>query len=213
MTEKKKITGPYHTDIPVNKNHNIYPQSVFETALSKYMDELNESRQYSCAMAYLDKDSDVAKKVIEFAESIPEEELYVEEEGHGRELEPHATILYGLHSNNPDEIYEALQIGDDIQATLGNLSFFENDKYNVLKIDVQSDQLKELNKKLTDSMDYTNDYPDYHAHMTIAYLNKEADMSKYTDNKLFEGVEVTFPFVKISGPDANKFYKIKDKND
>lgn len=187
------------------------PESCFKIALKKYMDELLESRQYSCAMAYLDKDSEVAKKVVEFAQSIPEEELYVEEEGHGREYEPHATILYGLHSNNLDEIYESLELGDDIKATLGKMSFFENDKYNVLKIDVQSDELNALNKKLTNSMDYTNDYPDYKAHMTIAYLNKECDMSKYKDNTLFEGIEVLFPFVKISGPEAEKFYKIKEK--
>lgn len=32
----------------------------------------------------------------------------------------------------------------------------------------------------------------------------------FNDNSLFEGVEVMFPFVKISGPDADKFYNIKE---
>lgn len=172
----KKIKGRY-VQTPLRNGGRSY----FKEVLKKYKDELLESRDYSCAMAYLDKDGEIAKKVIEFAKSISEEELYVDEEDHGRELEPHVTILYGLHSNDPDEIYESLELGDDIKATLGKMSFFENDKYTVLKIDVESDDLNALNKKLTDSMEYTNKYPDYHAHMTIAYLNKECDTSKYKE--------------------------------
>ncbi len=187
-------------------------KSVFNKLLEKYKKLFTESRSYSCAMAYVDEKDDLHEKVVDFVNSIPEEELYVKEEGHGRELEPHTTILYGLHSSNEDEIYESLDLNDDIKATLGKLSFFENDKYNVLKIGVKSEMLNKLNKRLRENMQYTNDFPSYEPHMTVAYLNKEADMSKYDGLDLFEDVEVLFPFVKISAPESEKLFKIKDKD-
>lgn len=188
---------------------------MFNKLINKYKEELKEKEEYdySCAMAELDKGGKVAKSVIEYVKSIPDEDLYVEEDKYGRELDPHVTILYGLHSNDLQEIYDSLELEDVIKATLGKLTFFENDKYNVLKIDVKSEDLKKLNKKLTDNMEYTSDFPDYHAHMTIAYLNKDADKSKYLNNGIFDGIDVTFPLVKISGSDdMKKTFKIKGKD-
>ena len=66
-----------------------------------------------------------------------------------------------LSSINKEDVYK---IHDE--------SLFENPKYDVLKFDVISPLLNKINKKLTKELPYTSDFPDYHAHCTIAYIKK-----------------------------------------
>lgn len=172
----------------------------FEEMYTSFKEELLlEGYDYSCAMAYLNRNSDVAKQVLEYGKEIPKEELTKED---GLETEPHVTILYGIHITDHKEIFETLDHTEQIKGKLGKISFFENDDYNVLKIDIHSTTLNKLNKRLEDKLEYTNDYPDYHPHMTIAYIVKDADLDKYKkDAKKFEGQEVVFEKIKISTPD------------
>lgn len=139
---------------------------------------LNENKQvypYGCVMLYFDDN-----QIKDIHSQIDLEDLYVEGDGYGIEGEPHCTLLYGLHDNVTD---------DDIQNVLNkhkygtckghNLSCFNNEKYDVLKFDVSGDSLHDTNEDLK-QFPYTTDYPDYHPHMTIAYL-KPGMGKKYID--------------------------------
>ena len=44
------------------------------------------------------------------------------------------------------------------------------EKYDVLKLEAKADWLNEANKKLCESLPYSSDFPEYKAHVTIAYL-------------------------------------------
>ena len=54
----------------------------------------------------------------------------------------------------------------------GDITIFEQDEYDVVKFDIHSDKLKKLNDTMRFRFEYTNNHPDYHAHMTIAYVKK-----------------------------------------
>jgi 2'-5' RNA ligase len=116
-----------------------------------------------------------------FVESIVDEkDLYVSEDEdskdqYGYEKEKHTTILYGFHdykdiAKDIKEYLIPLEDLDDIE--MKDVSIFENEKYDVVKIDVKSNKLNKLNKAMTDNFEYTTEHKTYHAHMTVAYVKK-----------------------------------------
>jgi len=122
---------------------------------------------YGCVMLYFN-----FPEINKIHNSIKPEHLYEEESdrSYGIEDEPHCTLLYGLH--NGVGLNEVKQLLNDIQfgqCKVGNASLFQNPKYDVLKFDVSGKGLHEANKALT-TLPYSTDYPDYHPHLTIAYL-------------------------------------------
>ena len=92
---------------------------------------------------------------------------------YGAEINPHCTILYGFHDNvNHEQIMPYLMPSHFIKVEFNNISIFENKEYDVLKFDLESNALTSMNKVIRHYFDYTNDYSDYHPHVTIAYLKK-----------------------------------------
>ena len=139
---------------------------------SEDMDIVQTPQEYGCLMAYFEIDE--WDSVIS---QINPEDVYGEEPEYGIERQPHATILYGFHldTTDPDDIESAIEnisIGtiDDIEII--GIDKFENDEYDVLKISIKSEKLTKLNEYFSESFDYSNDYPDYNPHITIAYMEK-----------------------------------------
>lgn len=126
---------------------------------------------YGCVMVYLNVD----KKGWNVIQSeIKDEDLYEPEDDptYGRETEPHVTVLFGLHNDIPDSDIEG-KIAD-IQNNPPKIDFkgvsaFSNPVFDVLKFDVESEDMHQLNKEFT-KFPHTTSYPDYHPHCTIAYL-------------------------------------------
>jgi len=112
---------------------------------------------------------DFKSSLKEIQKEINKEDLY-DEEGYGLETDPHITVLYGIHEQDPKLVKKELELGT-LSYKLTKLSLFENDKYDVLKCTVESKDLKKLNKQCCDKLEFTNDYPDYIPHLTVAYLN------------------------------------------
>lgn len=130
----------------------------------------NHKKEYGALMLQIDYDG-----WDDFLKDIPKEDLYTEEPGFGYENWPHVTVLFGFHEDaDIDKIKKLIKENckESIEVTLKKISFFDNkDKgYDVVKFDVECDKLHELNKIMSDNFDYTNDYPEYHPHATIAYV-------------------------------------------
>lgn len=142
------------------------------------IEENSAKRSYACLM--LDC-SNVKAKFKELQKDIDKDDLYTEEEGHGMETDPHITVLYGIHEQESKKVKEQLELSP-VEYTLTGLSLFENDKFDVLKFTVRSPDLKKLNKQCTKTLEYTNSYPEYIPHMTVAYL-KPGMGKKYTKLK------------------------------
>lgn len=92
---------------------------------------------------------------------------------YGIENSPHITLLYGLHSNVSKEDVENILSkfkGKDINISINGIGKFDgDDKFSVVKLNVDSPILHEINKELK-KLPHTSDYPDYKPHMTIAYV-------------------------------------------
>lgn len=162
--------------------------------------------EYGCVMVNLDvnpKEWDKLQKMVD------EEDIYfsdVDPTGFGRELDPHVTILFGIHEDVPDADVETLidKINNP-QIELQKISSFsnENKPFDVLKFDIESDDLNELNK-LFKTLPHTSDFPDYHPHATICYLKKgmaEKYVKKMAD---IEAIEVSPSEVTYSKPNGEK---------
>lgn len=170
---------------------------LFCEFLLEKKEESKKKYSYGCSMLYFD-----FPQMNVLHDEIHEDDIY-DGDSTGLEREPHVTLLYGLHS---DEIKDDDVINASIKGIqsmgLGNPSLFENEKYDVLKFDVEAPFLIDINKELS-KLPHTTDFPDYHPHCTIAYL-KPGKGKKYT--KQFKGrIYEVFPTkVVYSKPDGTK---------
>jgi len=149
---------------------------------------------------------DGANLVLKMANAVRDEDLHE----YGRENNPHITVLYGItpnvsaFKNTTDAIKKYPK--DKINVTIGGCSKFENNKegFEVVKFDIISDDLHELNKIITDNVDYTTDYPDYHPHMTVAYvLPGKADKYCKAFNNAMAGKKFSLDTVMFSNTDGS----------
>jgi 2'-5' RNA ligase len=131
---------------------------------------------YGCVMVYLD-----IPNWEEIVSNINHQDLYLPEDPtHGRESDPHATILYGLHPEVTDEDVRNViknQNLSHIILDIDGIDTFQNKDYDVVKMNVKSDVLNHLNKEMS-KLPHTTDYPDYKPHVTLGYV-KPGQGKKY----------------------------------
>lgn len=134
-----------------------------------FMNEKKTTYSYGCAMLYFD-----FPEMEDLHQQIEKDDVFVDPDDatFGLETEPHCTLLYGLHENvTLDTIEEIITNFEFGVCSIEEASLFENDKFDVLKFDVKGSGLHNCNKALSE-LPHTTDYPDYHPHMTVAYLKK-----------------------------------------
>lgn len=116
---------------------------------------------------------------------INKEDLY-NEEGYGIEPDAHVTILYGFHDEvTAEEVFDLYKLNmplRPIELRVKGINIFESSEYDVVKFDVESDMLKKAHDIMKD-LPNTETYPEYHPHITIAYV-KKGEGKKYV--KSFE---------------------------
>ena len=101
---------------------------------------------------------------------IPDDVIY-DEPGFGRVLDPHVTVFYGLHNENDYfAVRRMLQGVKNIPVELGKVSKFKSEKYDVIKIDILSEECNRLHEKIKDQCENTLTHSEYHPHLTLAYV-------------------------------------------
>lgn len=123
---------------------------------------------------------------------------------HGLATEPHVTVLYGLHEEVHEDLVCRVCQGVDgpLEVDVKGISTFENEDYDVLKLDVESDLLRKMNKAFR-SFPHTNDYDDYKPHMTVAYL-KKGTAGKYSDIGKHAPNRISFPKMQFTPKGAEE---------
>lgn len=164
-------------------------------------EDKNRKYEYGCAMLYF-----AFPEMTKIHNMINPDDIYTEEDDDtfGLEDEPHVTLLFGFHSAvTTDDIVNVLDNYTFEDCIIHNPSLFKNEKYDVLKFDARGDNLMECNKELT-QFPHTNDYPEYHPHMTIAYL-KPGKGKKYVEQfKKFKEFQITPRFGVYSKTNGDK---------
>lgn len=143
--------------------------------------------------------------LIGFGKEIDPDDLYEKEAENGLEMDPHCTVKYGLLTDEVKDIKEILQKQKGGKIYMGESSIFEADKYDVVKIEIESEDLKRIHGELN-KLPHEDKYPEYKAHATIAYVKKgrgKKYVGKFKINKSFKFDEVFF------GDTDRKNYKIK----
>lgn len=163
---------------------------------NQFLNETDESHKFGCVMAYFD-----TNKWDSLIHIIDQKDLANGDKS--LELEPHVTILYGLHNNiNHSKVLETIRSFPNVSVFLNNISLFEND-VDVVKFDIKNDMLASLNNELLEFPN-SNKYPIYKPHTTIAYCKKGTGQ-KYVGNIL--PIKLTSTYYIYSLADGTK-YKI-----
>ena len=118
----------------------------------------------------------IADEVILWGQKkIKDRDLFTPPEDfiHGREEEPHVTVLYGIHCQLPIEIIKLIVNKPSFDIKLNNISIFTNNTaFDVVKIDVESPNLNYYNNLLKNNIDSTQCFNNYQPHVTVAYIKK-----------------------------------------
>ncbi len=159
---------------------------------------------YDFSSTQVNLDPDLAERIMSWGdENISESDVFDDDDDKGREDTPHITILYGIVSQEPNEVIEVLANEGPVTATLGKVTLFENDNYDVVKIDVSSEGLSQLHSLISDNIENESDFPEYKPHVTIAYV-KQGSGKLYSGSDEFEGTEMSFDEVVFSSSKGEK---------
>jgi RNA polymerase sigma factor (sigma-70 family) len=167
-----------------------------------------QPKDYKRSSTQVTLSEDAAKPFVDFAKSIPSREIYTDPDDPtvGREDEPHITALYGITEATPNTTAKAVleATTGNISATVGKLSVFKGEKYDVLKAEIDSPDLYSINAAMRKSVPFESDFPDYTPHLTIAYL-KKGQGEKYVGDARFAGMRLNFTKLDFRSKDGSKF--------
>jgi thioredoxin reductase/pterin-4a-carbinolamine dehydratase/2'-5' RNA ligase len=154
--------------------------------------------------------SDWARDVEAIAAGIDPDDLSPDE---SQDDAPHITVKYGLHTLDPDEVRAVVSGFGPVTLWLGDLNIFETDEYDVLYVEVESDDLVALNERIANALEVTDTYPDYVPHATVAYLKKGRGAG-YVQEDLFsdDPIEIN-ELVFTSKDDARTVISLVDEGD
>lgn len=175
------------------------------------------STQFNLAVAgYSRSQGSPIPRLKELAASIPDEDLAED----GRESEYHVTVKYGLHADDPEDVRRVvrkwlasrrgMQGGMSVTAMLAKVSIFPakeastqrgGDQHDVVKVDVESDDLQSLNKAIS-ALPHTDTHPVYKPHVTLAYV--KAGLGKKYVGRGLGGHTVLMHALTFSVPSGEK---------
>ncbi len=157
-----------------------------------------EERKYSSTQ--FDLPEPIAEKVLAIGRAIPDTDLAE----NGREASPHLTVKWGLHTEDAEEVRAILAKVKPFTVKLGRTSIFPNGESNsgdVLKANVASGALMNLNAQIAKALEHTDTHPKYQPHVTIAYLKPGKGKAYVNDTSLL-GTEILVDQITFSGKDG-----------
>lgn len=150
---------------------NLIPKEKEEQKTYKKL--FKEEYDFHCLMLKLNNDF-VLRNIRLFQSKIKPEDIYNDKSNNfGLELKPHITIIYGLKNEDDyDDLQNYFRSKPEVKFTIGEVSLFENENYDVLVLDVISNDLIKYNSYVKDNFDCEITFDTYKPHITIAYLKK-----------------------------------------
>lgn len=160
---------------------------------------------YDFSSTQINFPDDLANKIKKWCQkNISDSDVYTEGKKYGRENEIHITVKYGLHTKKVDDIIDIVKNFGKVNIQLGKISrFIPKDKdYEVVKIDIESEEIHKLNKIIS-KLPNTDEHPVYRPHCTLAYVKKGTnhDLSGLDD---FVGIGFVAREVEFSSSDGTK---------
>lgn len=138
----------------------------------KFINEAINGHKYGCVMIEVP-----VSNWDEITSSIdPEDIFYGDGKGDpkGIQKNPHITLLYGLHDDVTLEQVKSVfeNFDGDINIEVNGVGIFENDKFDVVKFNVNPQgSLQYLFDELS-KLPNSNEFPEYKPHITLCYTKK-----------------------------------------
>jgi hypothetical protein len=123
-------------------------------------------KDHSYASTQFNMPVGVMAKALTFAVGIDEADLAAG----GVETQCHVTIKYGLRDDALPQIVDIAQDYAPIRLKFGAVTLFEREEFDVVKVDVESEELRRLHSQLAALLPNNEDWPQYDPHLTIAYV-------------------------------------------
>jgi hypothetical protein len=162
--------------------------------------------EYGCVMGMFDEVS--SDKIFRINKHlIPDHILYHEEgEEYGRESEPHVTIKFGLTTTySKEDMRAVISKIHPFEITLTKIDVFNNEKFDVIKFNVEGSYLRKLNAFFT-KLPNEDQYPTYNPHITLAYV-KVGTGNQF--KKSIKPIQLLINRIKYSNSTAKYFYDLK----
>ena len=135
--------------------------------------------------------------------NVPAKDVSTDGDAKGRENRIHCTVKFGLHTNNVEEIEKILDGFGKFSVHLGSISrFTSSDDFDVLKIDIESEKLRELHSLFND-LPNSDEHKEHKPHATISYIDKGSSYS-LSGNNAFSGEQFKVDEVIFSPVVGNK---------
>lgn len=129
---------------------------------------LCESTERKYSYLKININGNLQEKIIDWSyKNIKNNILYNKK----RVLDTHITVLFGLLSKKPMQTIKACNGFERFSVKFGKISKFSQVDHDVIKIEVLSDSLKDLNKIIA-KLPHETEHDSYIPHCTIAYVEK-----------------------------------------
>jgi 2'-5' RNA ligase len=151
------------------------------------------------ASTQFDMPAFVAQKVLEYGRLIPAEDLHK----NGLEDEVHVTIKYGLQDDQLDRVKILASMFGPMTLEFKGINLFRRDDFDVVKVDVESEALRRLNRAISMMIQTDDPHPVFNPHLTIAYV-KPGLGQKYVGSGPLNGQSVIVDTIQFSGTDYSK---------
>lgn len=144
---------------------------------------LSLQRKFSSTQVQIPREQ--AALLFQIGDLVVDDDLNLAEGG--RENDAHVTVKYGLHTDDFKDVAAVVKGRGALTFTFGKTNYFSTPNYDVLYVEVQSEQLNRLNKLIATSLEVTDTHPTYQPHATVAYL-KPGRGESYRGLGLLNGV-------------------------
>ena len=152
----------------------------------------SHKNEFGCLMGMVDHS--YATNILKVAKLlIPPNILYTDpgDSSYGYDDEPHVTALYGFSPDlTKQELGSILKGIKPFNIQLSALNKFQAEKYDVIKFEIKSPILVNLNKAAS-RFPNENKFPVYNPHMTLAYVNSNSFIS------MNENINIQVPITKF----------------
>jgi hypothetical protein len=193
MEKRKKMEEPWHFDKDLWQQHaretgfEIPPApGVGESVANTLLEQ-----EYKYASTQIDVPAEQGDFLFEWGRlNIPDERLQVADpDDNPRELQHHVTVKFGLTVNDvPEELRAICKEIQPFPVYIGKVSLFHNQGFDVVKLDVESPWLRELNAKISAAVPNEDTHPTYIPHITVAYV-KPGSCDELEGVDIFQGDE------------------------
>lgn len=158
-------------------------------------------KPYLASSIQFDIPNNLAYKIFDWGDNNIDESYILT-----REDNPHLTILNGITDKNKlAHLWIFLKLQKSFTIRLKDISIFYNQNFNVVKINVESDELHKLQKNLKSNLLPYTKYEKYEPHITIAYTNLDY---KPKNTSFFENIEISVEKLSLYSKNKKIIYKL-----